>query len=212
MGLLTLQNFRDDMQGALGNLQYEDEELDRWINQAYFDLASSVDFEVFDDDTPEDTVDGQNFIPCPENVMLVKAVRDQTSDHMLGWVRKAEYWRKSQSVSGAPRKWTRHGNRIMLHPVPDAVYSMFIVSKLSPSPLVLVADVTEIPPVWDSAVHSLGMYYALGARGQEARAESWLRRAVVYVQSRITEEGLEANLDGLGASKAILPQAPVPRE
>jgi hypothetical protein len=209
MGLLTLQNFRDDLQGALGNLQYGDSELDRWINMAYLDLASSVDFEVFDGDTPRATVDGQNYVLCPANVLIVRLVRDETTDYLLGWVRKAEYYRKSQSAQGPPRKWTRHGNKVMLHPVPDAVYNILLVTKLSPTPLTLPAHITEIPPVWDSAVQTLSMYYALGARGQEARAESWLRRTVVYVQSRITEEGLEANLDGLGASKAILPQAPV---
>jgi hypothetical protein len=200
MGYMTLDDFRTDVQSALGDRGFDNPRLDRWINYGYHDLAGSVDFEVLDDDETTATVDATQTIASPANSMVVKLIRNNTSDNLLGWVPKAELMRRSVTITSEPKNWTRHKDLIYLSPVPDGVYSLFVVFKTPPARFTTAVDVSVFPDIWDPAIFQLSVHHALLALGDEQRSVAWLSRAITYIQTRITEADLHAEASGLGAS------------
>jgi len=200
MGYMTLDDYRTDVQSALGDRGFGNERLDRWINFGYLDLAGSVDFEVLDDSEVVATVAATQTIDAPDNAMIVKLVRDTTSDNLLGWNPKAELFRKSMVTQGVPLNWTRHKDLIYLSPIPDAEYSLLVIFKTPPDRLAVSTAVSVFPDIWDPAIFQLSVHHALLAIGDEQRSASWLSRAVTYIQTRMTEADLHADASGLGAS------------
>lgn len=200
MGLLTLSDYRTDLQTALGDKGIVDSRLDRWINAAYLDLAGSVNFEILDADATVPTVASTASVTAPADSLVIELVRDTTSDRLLAWIPKAEYFARSAATEGEPLNWTRHGDDIYLHPIPDAIYSLFIPYKKSPDILATDAATSIFPAIWDHAIFLLSVHHATLVLGDEQRAAAWLSRAIVYIQSRMTEDDLHSGAPGLGAS------------
>lgn len=200
MGLMTLADFREDMESALGNPGLTDVRKDRWINFGYVDLTGAVEFEILANDEDIPTVSAQNYITAPTNTLVIQMVRDTTNDNLLGWIPKTEYFRRLQATSGAPTHWTRHRDDIQLHPVPDGVYSLKVFTIEPPAALSSSSSVTVLPDTWDPAVYQLAMHHALLARGEEQRSAAWLARAINYIGSRITERDYRNDLRGLETS------------
>lgn len=203
MGLLTLAEFRTDIQSALGDLSFDSARVDRWVNFGYLDLASSVDFEILDEDSTTPTVASTDNIAAPSNNLIIKLVKDITNDQMLEWVPKAEYFRRASTPTGTPTCWTRHKDEIKLNPVPSEVVSLFVVYKTPPTALSADGDLSVFADAWDPAIFLLAVHHALLALGREQRSITWLTRAITYIQTRITEADFHSSSPGLGAS---LPQ------
>lgn len=203
MGVMTLADFQTDILSAMGNRGTGNPTLTRWINYAYFDIVSSVDFEANDEeDTTQSTSIGSNSINIPASLLVIKLVRNTTGDNLLQWVPKNEYHRLSQAVTGSPVKWTRHKDKILLHPVPNAILATKIVYKKVPTKLSGNTDVTVIPEIWDVLIFILGTAYGFLTVGEEARSQAWLSRAAVYVQARMTEASMNNSLASIGLAKA----------
>lgn len=200
MGLLTLANFRTDVQGALGDRGISSSKLDRWINFGYLDLAGAVEFEVLTNDENVNTVDAIQFITAPTNTLIIQFLKDTTSDNLLEWVPKSELFRRAITPKGQPLFWTRHKGLIYLHPVPDKAYTLFISTLEPPAALSSVSDVSLFPDTWDPAIFMLSVHHALLAIGEETRSSAWLARAITYIQSRMTEQDMQTDAAGLGAS------------
>lgn len=201
MGILTLAEFRDDLDAAMGRENVGSPFLDRQINRAYLDLAGSVDFEVLDLDAEDSTVVDQVHLDLPEGeIIAIKVVKNVTEDIPLGYLNKSEFFRRPSVPTGTPTHWTRHSNKILLNPTPAEVTSLFIAYKVNPAPLAEEEDNTILPSMWDIAVFLLSVHYALLARGQEQRAAAWQARAGMYIQTRMTESDLQSLEPGVGAS------------
>ena len=200
MGYMTLANFRTDVDSALGSKGIDNTRLDRWINFGYHDLGGSVDFESLETNTSTNTVSSTQTIAVPSLAEIVKLVKDTTNDKLLGWIPKAELFRRAITPTATPTNWTRHGDLIYFTPVPNAIIAMFIVYKIAPTRLTSSGAVTVFADIWDPAVFLLSVHHGLLALGQEARSASWLGRAISYIGSRITEVDMHATASGLGTS------------
>lgn len=202
MGVLTLADFRTDVGTALGSQGRPTFQLDRWVNQGYLDVVGAVDFDVFDQYQTVPTVADTPDIALPVGTVIVKTVKDETSDVNLGWIPQAEYFRRKVTPTGPPTAFTRLKDLIKLNPVPDAIYSLLVITKKDPDSLVQDNDVTAIPSTWDTAVFLLAVHHAWLTLNQEQRAAVWLGRAVTYMQSRITEKDFYTGITGLEKSIA----------
>ncbi len=211
MGFMTLTDFRNDLQSALGEAGHDNDKLDRWINAGLLMLTGAMDFEVYDGDVTIPTVTATASITAPVDAMVIKAVKDVTTDYLLRWIKKVEYHRLETNLTGTPKKWTRHADKILLHPVPSSVVSLKVIYKKSPARLTAATDKTQIDTMWDPAIHMLSVYMGWLAVGQNARARDWLENATNYINSRLTESGMESKLEGLGATKADIEEIAIPR-
>ena len=200
MAYMTLADYRTDLQSALGDKGIDNSRMDRWINFGYHDLAGSVDFEVTDQDETVATVQSTQTIAVPTGTEIVKLIKDTSNDALLGWIPKAEMFRRAVTPTGPPTHWSRHGNLIYFHPVPNAVINMFIIHKLAPDRMTNVADVSVFSDIWDPAIFLLTVHHGLLALGEDQRSASWLGRAISYIQTRMTEVDMHSQASGLGAS------------
>ena len=199
MGLMTLDDFQEDLQSALGDRGITDGRLNRWINAGYYDLCGAVEFEVLTNSEKYDCTSSQSFVIAPANTLVIKLIRDMDNDLLLGWVPLVEYWRRSQGVTDEPTVWTRQEENVYLYPVPDGTYQLMFIT-IEPPAVLTGSDKTVLPEIWDQAVFLLAGHFALLALGEEQRAIVWLGRAVTYIQSRMTEQDLQVDAGGLGAS------------
>jgi hypothetical protein len=199
MGVRQLVEFRSDVNFALGNVGRDNDWYDRRINDGYLDLCGAVDYSVLDAAATIPTVAAQNFVVAPASFLAIRNVRDTTNTKNLGFVPVTEYYRRP-AVAGIPTVWTVEGLNILLHPVPNGIFSLRVLYKDSPAILADEDDVTVLNSIWDVAVHYLAMHHALMNLGQELRAASFLARAISYIQSRITEADIVDGSLGLGAS------------
>lgn len=204
MGVQTLEEFHTDLQGSLGNKGIVGDRLTRWVNSAYFELTGAIDFEILEATAEVATVAAQQAVAIPNTdstTVVVKHVRDNTSDNKLGWLDKAELLRKKRTPTATPLYWTRHAATILLHPVPDDIFALELYLKKDPTPLADTSSKTIIPASWDQAIQLLATHYGLLATGDEQRAMVWLNRAIAYLQTRTTEEDIHASTTGLSGSQ-----------
>jgi len=108
--------------------------------------------------------------------------------------------RREITPTAAPLNWTREGNLIYLHPVPNGVYALSQFIKTPPTILSSSSATSVFIATWDNAILTLAVHHALLALGEEQRATVWLSRAVSYIGSKITEADLHIGSAGLGAS------------
>ncbi len=200
MGLLTLANFRTDLQSALGDRGITDGRLDRWINFGYLDLAGAVEFEILANDESIATTGSTQTITAPTNTLIIQFIKDTTSDNLLGWIPKQEMFRRAITPTDTPLNWTRHKTLIYLHPVPDGIFNLMVATMEPPAALSSASGVSLFPDTWDPAIFMLSVHHALLALGEEQRSSAWLARGITYIQSRITEQDLQSAGAGLGAS------------
>ncbi len=199
MGVLTLLQIRTELDSAMGSRSnVDDARRDVWINLAYTDIASGIDFTELDDDLAIPTVQGQNNYAGPANPLIVQLLRDEDNDNLLTWIPNSEYFRLDRSVAEAvPKRWTRRGDELLVFPNPNGVIQLLAFFKQTPPPLVGDGDVTILPPYVDNGVLLLGIAYGLLAVGEDARAVTWTNRAIAYLGSRLTGQDFSFLLGGL---------------
>jgi hypothetical protein len=205
MGVMTLSDFRSDIQQAMGNRGLGNPFLDRHINYGYQDVCGMVDFEELEEDAASSTTQGQVHVTMPATAWLIKVVRNTTDDTRLEWVPKTEFWRLSQA-GGIPTRWTRHKDQILLNPLPNVSKSLKIVYKKSPAILAAVTDMSVLPTTWDAAIFLFAAHFSLMALGEEQRAGAWFQRGIAYVQSRMTEGEVKESSAGLGLTRPFVGQ------
>jgi len=140
------------------------------VNQAYKQLTSahrlpilgkSFVFPQLHVSTTDVTVAGNGYIAVPDFTLRVRHVYDATSKNKLDWMPLSWYVsqtdRADSTSRGAPAKWNRDGNRIYLHPTPDAVYSLEVWYRRVVENLD-TGQATLIGAEWDDAIIALAAY------------------------------------------------------
>jgi hypothetical protein len=204
MGLLTLLQIRTEVDSSMGNRTgVLDPRLTVWINLAYNEIASGIDFKELDGEFPFPTVIGQAGYAGPTNPLVIQMVRNEVTHNLLTWVPETEYFRLDRSANGVPRRWTRRGVQIRLWPPPSAIQNHIAYYKVTPTPLAADGDVTILPPYIDNALIFLSVAYGFLAVEEGAKAIVWLNRAITYLSSRITNQDFSFLLGGLARTQPI---------
>lgn len=202
MGVLTLAQIRTEVDSSMGNkTNVLDARLDTWINLAYNEIASGIDFEELSDEFDISTVVGQFEYVGPTNPLVVQLLRDETNERLLTWIPKNEYFRLNRSTNGIVLRWTRRGQDILVWPPPDAIVTLRAQYKVTPPALAADGDTTILPSFVDNALIFLGVAYGLLATGEDARAITWVNRAAAYLSTRITDQDFSFLLGGLAKTQ-----------
>lgn len=202
MGLLGLDDLNAEVTSSMGTRTgVAPTRVDTWINLAYIDIASGIDFEELDGELAIPTVAAQNNYTGPVNPLVVQLLRDEDNDNLLTWIPKSEYFRLDRSVTAtAPTRWTRRGTEILIWPNPDIVYNLLAMYKITPA-LLTGVNVTVLPAFVDNALIMLGTAYGLLAVAEDQRAIVWVNRAITYLSSRLTHQDFSFLLGGLGQTQ-----------
>ncbi len=209
MGILTLLQMRTELESTMGTRANVDgDRRDLWINMAYTDIASGIDFTELDGEFDIPTVADQHNYTGPANPLIVQMVRDDDNNNLLTWIPETEYFRLDRSVvKDAPQRWTRRATEILVWPNPDAVYALVAYFKITVDALVADGDVTVLPPFVDNGLLLLGAAYGFLAVGEDQRGIIWANRAVNFLSSRLTGQDFSFLLAGLTQTQPTVTQS-----
>lgn len=204
MGFFTLEDFREELSSVLGQRGTGDRRLDRWINFGYLDLTGALDFDELNDLYELNVTASQNTYDVPAKTRMVKAVVNEDTDRLLDYVDPTEFFRLDRTKTAEPLRWTRYADNILLHPTPADSATFTVMRKVDPDRLEEYDDVTVLSDTWDAAIHMLSVYHGFLALAEnEARANAWMTRAIMYIQTRATQEEMFVKESGLGLSYAM---------
>lgn len=207
MGLLSLLQIRTEVDASMGNRTgVLDPRLTTWINLAYNDIASGIEFKELDGETTIPTVVGTASYAGPANPLVIQMVRDENNQNLLTWIPEAEYFRLNRATNGQVQRWTRRGTTIRVWPPPSAIVNLTVFYKITPTPLAADGDLTVLPPYTDNGLIFLATAYGFLAVNEEARALVWLNRAINYLGSRLTHQDFSFLLGGLAKTQPTEPQ------
>lgn len=179
-GLKSLADLRSDLAFDLGNrTDLGPANYDRWINDAYVDMASSADIPESKVSLQFDVVVGQPFYKLPSGLgRAMRGAMYSTGDEDEGWKlehRDVDYWRMLPNNTGAPRMFAKEQNVIVLWPTPDAAYTIVLDMKIEPVKLTLTTDY----PIFANEYHEPLL--------KLARAKAW--ESLQNDEKALTSEG-----------------------
>ena len=198
MGILTLDEMRTEVGSAIGNREgILDSRIDTWLNMAYFDVASGIEFEELSEELSLPTVSAQYEYTGPVAPMVILLARDDDNENLLTKVTLSEFYRLDRTDTGNLTQWSQRGTQILYHPTPTGVVATKIYFRATPTKLAADADVTLLAGYVDVAIILLGTHYGLMATGDDQRGITWLNRAMNYLQSRITGIDMSKMVDSV---------------
>lgn len=92
------------------------------------------------------------------------------------------------TVTGRPTHYYRTGSTIQLFPVPDAVYTIGLLCKTTPTALSADGDLMPLPDSWKPAWYKLARYYYYDGVGNDpAKAREAYASYQVFVNDKPTQ-------------------------
>lgn len=146
--LVTLWGNREDVDGA---------RVDRWINQAYLDLATMIKLPDLLVSLQLPLVASQPLYILPDVVFaLVRvSVLDEDYENYEGRLLEqvsVDGYRKLVTDEGMVSRYFRQGSLLGVWPTPDQMNNLALEFYMRPQPLVEDTDCSILPREWDEAI------------------------------------------------------------
>ena len=132
-------------------------ELNRWLNFAYLDMASSLEIDELKANLTFLSVVANPLFMLPINVRAIRSVSlvDPTDTvnggHDLALSTLSSY-RRAAARSGTPREYLRDNRFLLLYPTPDIAKTMLLDFWIRPAKLVADTDSPIVPEEWHEAI------------------------------------------------------------
>ncbi len=202
MGQLTLGKFKSRLDRALGQRAsaYAGDIVD-WINDGYLDMCGAHDFVELRQVSTAPVTAEDDMIPTPNNLHWIRSlvkpkVVDDDDSVQEKLIKQGD--EHLHAIDATPsddaelRYWTRSGSTIYISPPWESEVSVLILFNREPDRLVDNDDVTELPAIYDKALHQFSMYHALSDLGEETRASQWRNNGILYIRSRLDPKEFES--------------------
>lgn len=172
MGLRTFSEFSANVTAAVARTPTSDE-LKRWINDAYREVAYAFDFPEFEYSTSFPTVAGtfsydlKVLAPSyrklhAEGVWIITPDENKAKlirETRTRWIRNAPSLTDT-TQRACPQYYHRYGKTLVVRPFPDKVYDISFHFWRQVTPLTSPTAVTEIDEDWDEIVELGALYRA----------------------------------------------------
>lgn len=195
MARMTAQDIVDEVRLHLGGETTEtvsDNQILRWVNRSYIDLASNYRFNELEASTSVTTVDGTAEYAIPStgstDILTVISVTDDTNNLTLQPWNRRQYDLAVQgdaaNVTGTPVFWFISGvgdnsdtppktvQRFTFYPTPGGAYTINVVYRKKPAELVLTPSATSsvLLEPWDEALALLAVARGWRALGDDDKS------------------------------------------
>jgi hypothetical protein len=184
MGTWTLSNFENYLSLRMGNSDSWTDYYRVWVNSAYKYLCSldtipgtkkKLTFPDLDTAVVVPTVDGQTYIPTPNDCLFVNEIYDRTNLCWLDWIPYNQYASKTDTTTataeGKPTMWVRRGDYIFIYPTPDAAYNLAVDYRSLPTSMSGDGDYTSLSTEWDNVILELAVFTARNWVGEPEKAK-----------------------------------------
>lgn len=205
MGYHTLGDFRTRLNLSLGEKRQGNERLDFWINDAVFELPTlpHVKLDSMKECVTTETVKDQESYAFPADFYAMISVADTENGNRLLYLALENFQLKKRvNHSGTPKYWSQRENALLLWPTPNGIYDLELFYWKEPARLLLEADTTPFPSVYDRAVHLLSVRNALMDLGMRDDATFTFQTAMNYVRTIMSPDDMEANAPQKGVEIA----------
>jgi hypothetical protein len=213
MGVLTLQNYRDDLgaatAGALQRSNIGNALIDRWVNQAVKEFGYALKFHEL-----EASVDFPTILNTPAYLITGLGITDfrhieemWITDSASGTISRVRpetrtKYRKNLGVPtdtesfALPTWYHKFGGSLYLRPTPDAVYTVSMDYFTTLTPFVSGPDVSPFHEDWDEVIFVGALYRGFRHFGEFDRYQNVRNDFLGLVRSRQTEYELEEFPEG----------------
>ena len=156
-----------------------------YVNRAYLDAAYRFNFEEMHVEETFPTISGTDRYTIPTTIHSIIDLRDQTNNRIMKRVDIRAYDRMTRS-SGAPFRYTRWNDCLILDPKPNVVVTMLIRHIRALTELSADADLILLSRDWDYAIMLRAAEMIARTQTNLADlAEALAARYHEYIQSRM---------------------------
>lgn len=192
VGLKTLEQFRDDVNLALGEKRQGNERLDQWINDAHIELFGMLDLQGRRTCGTSSTVIDQREYNVPLDLLATLVLKDTTNKKRLVRTAIENFESFDQTTVGDPTRYARVDDILHLFPLPNAVVTLQLFYIKEPAVFTLATDLSELPAMYDRIIHLIALRNALIDLEKNDRATFMFQIAQNKLRELPTEEWLES--------------------
>lgn len=203
MGFMTLEDFKAEISLDFSGRNPDPARLERWINFALYDLASREKFEELRVSASFPIVDGTTSYAIPTGFLGVISIKSK--GRLLRKTKRLPIGDGTGNVrTGQPIYWHREGNNIIIWPEPDQNYDAIIEYIKEPTKLSASTDLSPFPAFYDVALVYLACFHGFMALGEKDEAFARLNTATEYLERRIDDGNIEADVakEGLQVARS----------
>lgn len=207
MGIMTLQNFRDDIKDALTRPNVDPNRLDRWINNSILEVAYAFQFPEMEAVGTFDTVDGQVSYALPADFRMlhengVRIIGPQTyTGGILAVESRTQYLRNWSydvvSNRGIAGYYHMFQKKMWLRPRPGSqVQSIEFDYWKKFTPLNDPIQVSPLEDDWDEVIYRGALYRGHLAYGEHDRVQNVFNLFLADIRSRLMAQDLQEFPEG----------------
>ncbi len=193
MGVETLSGFRESVNHALGEKRQGNERLDRWINDAHVELFAELEIHGRRSCGTTSTVVDQREYNLPTDFVALLVLKNLTSKKRIIKTSLENFQLLSATTEGSPARYTRVGDLLSFHPLPNVIETVQMFYIREPNSLSAGTDVTELPAMYDRVIHLIGLRNALIDLQVDERATFVFQIAQNKLRALPSEDWLEAH-------------------
>jgi hypothetical protein len=205
MGIMTLQNFRDDLQDALTRSP-DPARLDRWINNSILEVAYAFQFPELEAVGTFDTVAGQVAynMPADFRMMHENGVRRTAPQAYVGGIIEAEsrtqylrnYTYDIIANRGIVAYYHMYQKKMWLRPRAQDVYTVEFDYWKKLTPLLNPTDLSPLEDDWDEIVFRGALYRGHLQYGEHDRVLNVFNLFLSDIRSRVMAADLQEFPEG----------------
>lgn len=207
MGIMTLQNFRDDLKDALGRPTVDANRLDRWVNNALFEFGHAFEFPELEKVGSINTVAGQRSydVPADFRAMHDNGVRIVTPQDRFGGTLVNESRRQylmadrydTGNARGVVGAYHMYQKKIWVRPAPDGTATAIEFDYWAKvTKLTNPTDVTVFDEDWDEILFRGALYRGHLAYGEHDRVQNVFNLFLADIRSRVMATDLQEFPEG----------------
>lgn len=205
MGILTLQNFRDDLTSALGRSGISNTLLDRWVNLAVKEFGYAFKFHELEGSSSKVMVVGQYTYTITGDFGIIDfRATDEVNlyDTDSTWLTRLRRETRSafksangdgnaHSIYGQPTKYHRYGGAVHVRIPPDKPYVLAMDYLMQIPLMVNSGDVSFFQPDWDEVIFTGALWRGFRNFREFDQYQNVRADFLGMVRSRQTELELE---------------------
>lgn len=212
MGLLTLTDWRAELEGGLQRAGVSSTLQDKWVNQALKEFGYAFRFHELEASAEFSTVIGIGEYAIGSGLAVdvsdfryleeLWAIRpDSESAYKVRPETRGMYLtnigvRLDSTTYGTPVRYHRFGNKVILRPTPDAVMTLTMDYYKTIPRIVQPTDTSPFHEDWDEAISIGALYRGFRHFGEFDRYQNVRNDFLGLVRSRSTEFELEEFPEG----------------
>lgn len=193
MAIYTFATAKTEAQYRLGNRSDvssgSPSRLDNWLNTACVQFAKcEIELPLLETTVTKTLSSGDSEYNIVSDFSLadvigIRTVRNNTSGQRMSWMNFDVYRSLASQASGAPIRWSRRGNLLVVDPSPNVTTTIQLDYRKRPT----ASSLAQFDDEWHDTIIDLAAYIGWKALGEPEKAAAKFRLLPAFVQRALQE-------------------------